>query len=456
MKKEKIIEIENNYKIRIVLIPNQYYEFPNFKIYRVKSDEVSGNEQIKSYKVIEQSPEKNYISSKRPTETKSETAAVQHISVSSKQVTRPSKPSLLKRLWASFSLFSSDENLTQTTTNQHPERKYDHKKIQHRTEGSKKLRTNKNSRSKTNAPHKDNRESKSIRDNTINKIEAPKDKRTKQPNQYKKHHRQFIDEKTSASTKHEYQQDTSKVVDKNESPADVLYSKDNGPSNLASITPNDQDINLISNSNESFNNEKQQNQYEAVYDKATSYQKMDIRNREQNKEQTKESHHHKGSNAKTDRFQRKTASETQKQIHTDTAPNKSFIVQVQAEPEKPQEISIANSVNNVQNSTALEITPSDVFIKHSDRTKILPGSNLSKKRFYPKKKLPYEINKSVTGFEYNVESDLTDETNISENYFTSTRTDVVINTSKTDNIIKIDDSEDISTKEKNSLEENQK
>ncbi len=360
-KKARILEIENNYQVKVILIPNQYYEFPNFKINRIKADENAVTEPIKSYQIIEKNPEKDYTSSKLSHESRSEAAAVQHISVSTKNITRPTKPSLLKRLWAS--LFESEQKAPQEQNTKHQDRPYDRKKVKHRIESNKKIKANQNPRHKAIKLHNESQDGKIAREKT-------QDKRVKQQNNYKKPPRP-ISEDGNIQNKNKYDfnnQDSSKLTEKNEHLSSVLHS------DIDSIIIKNEHSNLISESFELNNNDKSRNQYEAVYDNATSHQKINPQNKEQIRQPKKSHPLQKNDDFKTN----ETLNFTDNNLKTQN------IIENEIETVKQQE------------ETSIELLPSTVFIKQSDRTKILPHERLTKKRFHPKKRLPYETYKNIS------------------------------------------------------------
>lgn len=106
-KRANIIEIEENAKIKIVLIPNPHYIFPDYKITRIKTTDNTSDEKSYATKEI---PDNNndYTMNNAQYKRPNETAAGAHASLLQTNKNSLNKPNLLKRLWSS--LFSQSNS----------------------------------------------------------------------------------------------------------------------------------------------------------------------------------------------------------------------------------------------------------------------------------------------------------------------------------------------------------
>lgn len=112
-KHDAISEIEVRHEIRIVLVPNQYLQTPNYKIRKLKkSDLPRRNHQVESYKLIETPKIEPPLNNQKVNTRKPEEPAVQ--AMVHKKPSPYKKPGLIKRLLGS---------ITATKPKQQPEKK---------------------------------------------------------------------------------------------------------------------------------------------------------------------------------------------------------------------------------------------------------------------------------------------------------------------------------------------
>lgn len=156
-KRKTILKIEKRTDTRIILLPNQYYSFPNYKVSRIKDNNEPSTE--KSYNIIELPDDEIYSSKIEQTKLQPEKAAVNDISKINKENIGSPKQNLLKKLWSS--IFSSNKQVsTQQTTVKSFKKQENTKQSKNnrneRTNTQKTTRTSLNNKKNTN-PKRSNR-----------------------------------------------------------------------------------------------------------------------------------------------------------------------------------------------------------------------------------------------------------------------------------------------------------
>lgn len=358
-KRETISKMENNYDVRIVLIPNQHYEFPNYKITRIKSDEGKSGSSNKSYNIIEDVPAKKYVSPSKQASSEQEVAAVQHVSVNTRSMVRPNKPSLLKRLWSS--LFESEsDSKTKSLSKKPVDRKHQGRNAdvqlsrQQRGKNAGPVKTKKRKGtpgSQTPSRHGEEFRSEHHQQNIAPKTDKQQNKQKQRPNPNKK-------------GKHQQ----APVID-NAAASDIFFSP-------------------ATEGNQSRPHKHNQNETRKPNPKQSHSRLDNTSNEQQIRFEVEQSRTDEQNNVKNIRSQNNTQSaHTANEVKSLEKPLGNTI-EVALKPELQEESLQAN-----------------VFVKNNARTKIQRNEHIIKRRFHPKKKLPYEIDKnSDSSNESNVEN----------------------------------------------------
>ena len=320
-KRDNIVDIEKNYGVRIITIPNPHYDFPNYKITRIKSDDLKPGESTKSYQAIEEPQAQKYKSPNKASMQDQEIAAVKQIGLHNKDQMRPSKPSLLKRLWSS--LFETQQELktkdfkSQSTDTR---RKRHDKNITHKTRG--------------NRPNKQNRN------------KPPENRKPKQKRQ------RTTDDKRGNQVKFSVQDDANKpnIQEQNKKTQSNISVKESATEIL--FTQENQNIKSNPNSNVKPN----------IKSNVSSDVKANIE---------------------------VTANNSYNKTEDNQNPSPKTAKVANSKPKNRRQ----NNLNKKPDTTVEEPQKleNEIFVRYDARTKIVPNEYLTKKRFYPRKKLPYEL-----------------------------------------------------------------
>jgi ribonuclease E len=102
-KRLNISKIEERSEVKIILIPNPYFEFPKYTISRIKTEETGSVSHRKSYELLEASEPELPQSARIKTSPKSEIPAVTHLnSAHHAALTKTQPEGILKKIWGSF------------------------------------------------------------------------------------------------------------------------------------------------------------------------------------------------------------------------------------------------------------------------------------------------------------------------------------------------------------------
>lgn len=325
-KRDNIAKIEQSYGVKVVTLPNPHYDFPNYKITRVKKDDVKEGDEHKSYQHIEEPQAQKYISPGKSSGQDSEVAAVQHISLHNKSQLRPSKPSLLKRLWTS--LFESDDKETEDKS------KHGGQKGNRQDRRSTKHRSNKTNKSTRNKPQ-DNKK--------------PKQRRQKNN-----------EDKKNTKVKFTVRDESDNITSKNISDR----TESNNGDTATEIFFSHEEKNIRENSSAGRNS------------KSGNKRNKDFKQADNNRNKP----------SANDNIRRTKESRVQ------------LVEKISSKP-------VVSDTNSTVDSKA-ELVNKEVFVKYDATTKIKQHEKLTKKRFYPKKKLPYEIDNSFENISYDINNDL--------------------------------------------------
>ncbi len=184
-KRTNILEIEKRSNIRIVLIPNPHYIFPNYKINRIKD----GTEYTeKSYNIVDvPEPESKVTSNDFAKKARVETAAVSQFNLA-KYDNQSNKPNILKRLWSSIFSNTEAESSTEikplsnnTTNHTHKPRRPDNK--QHRDH-----REHKDHKDRESAGNQTGNRSRRHNNNRVDQANNPGEKEIRNKNQNQNSH----------------------------------------------------------------------------------------------------------------------------------------------------------------------------------------------------------------------------------------------------------------------------
>ncbi|MBP9722110.1 MAG: Rne/Rng family ribonuclease [Gammaproteobacteria bacterium] len=328
-KRNNIMALETRSNIRIVLIPNPHYIFPNYKINRIKNSPNAeySSEREKSYALLNAPEESNNLNfDNKDSRARSEMAAVQQLRLSELDNFN-NKPSILKRLWSS--LFSQTEEITEQKTSQ-PLQNKQYKSTKSRSEQSHTLDRDRNDKDRSSKNYKNTRDSNSRSNN----------------NQRRKRNEQqgVITTSNTDNTNNAYNKDNNKDKDKNKHSSNTRESRNLREEHLIRDEKADSLDTIIS-----------------IHTEHDTSSKNKFNNKSRNR------------------------SRRRNRDRSANITNNSTLVTADL-TEIPKESSVQSPI---EQSAAQEI----VIKKATDRIKITSAANMSKRSFHPKKKVPFATTK---------------------------------------------------------------
>ena len=438
-KRNNILEIEKRSNTRIVLIPNQHYIFPNYKINRIKA----GTEQPveKSYNISDMPDSEGNVSFDQ-SKKRSETAAVSQFDLPKYHTNK--QPSILKRLWSS--IFSNpDEELEAAQVNQQKPRVNHNNKASRSDKSDRNTRDNHNQRQQHGQHNQNNSNSAGNNRNRRNKrFEQDKDQRDKQqgsrPNRDNNQNRQANREVSSDFTRENNSQNRSA---NREISSDL--QQDNRNNNRNNRSKNRSKQRQPQHNRDYINDNANNNHSNLVFTVEPSidngYAEL---GGEHNVHNQPPAHFYDDKN-----FMGQTHEQLKQQTYKTPVSQKSPFKQnevsddfftvidnngtISAGHEREQMPHEFNDtlapdavIKNDQLFESFDSKQQEVVIKKAtDRIKITPASNMSKRSFQPKKKLPFATAKYLDKPNYDVDNNKTLDSNISESNATINHNDYI-------------------------------
>jgi ribonuclease E len=337
-KRKNIIDIENRYNVRLILIPNQHLIFPNYNITRIKATDTK-TEASKSYGIIEPPKNVEYVSTPKPTTEVHQMSVMQQLKSVPKTNIQYNKPNLLKRLWSS--LFEANNNQINT----------------------------KKSSTDANA----NKHDKEQKFSNTHKEKRSFDKSEKFGTSTNNLHKQKSSNKYKNRKRHTHTDNLKKQ--KHEREPSFLVEHHDTPENSTETTCNITLPPVSSERQQTFNNKQPVN-----HKKPRENNNLEKKqNQQRPKDQVIKNYDH-NHNAKIISAQ-ETNNKYIEQLDVQVIIEKTIAVEIQSDLVKLEEVSTT------------EQNTSKVFKKRPSITKVNNKDNLTKRSFYPKKKLKFENEK---------------------------------------------------------------
>lgn len=347
-KRKNVIDIETRYNTKIVLIPNQYIIFPNYNITRIKSNELKSNEPNKSYNIIEAPKNVDYISSTKPAMEDQEVSIVQQFKTLPKPSLQNSKPNLLKRLWSSLFDANTGHQSAPKKSNNKPHNHDKEQRSFHNNNNNKEKR----SFDKNNAANNDQRKER-LPHNHRNK-RRPSDN-------LRKHKREsnFVVENLTDNNPPQNEQRVGKHIKERQ-------DRPNQSQNQSQNQSSNQRSNQATNQNQSQNVNQQQRSNHKVIAPTPKVAHINNDNIKDNK--------------------------------IDCAYDNYRVIDEQTLIQKNKVETVEITQITIEASITIEPTPK-AFKKRPSITRVSNKDNLTKRSFYPKKKLKFEHEKHITDAE---------------------------------------------------------